>query len=306
MKSANLQLDIDAPKAARQPRVREEGIMPVFSWMLLLMLGYISFNADLARGSSNCQAHYEVLGKEKAAAVYGAISRVMYGASETITGNGYTVSLSPKGRCSVDIRMEDADKSLVCADTITICMDDLTREEADRIRQRHDMEELKRQELLHQLEGEGKALIEAENREKKRALEEYEKQLLEGVPREYLKNPEQYLPIVCNEYNVELKKVRSCQNDTECGQILAGTSCGCTRNLVARKNVDLTRFKDLRKTSLALLSMSSTVTDACSDIAAVSTCDCPEANGFLCVDSVCRWNYTPSPPAILHETSQDE
>jgi len=284
--------------------VREDkGIMPVFLSMLLLMVGAIFLNADPARGSSDCQAHYEVLGNEKAGLVFGAISRAMYGVSETITGNGYTVSLSPKGRCSVDIRMEDAGKSLVCSETITICMDDLPQEEADRLRQRHDMEELKRQELLHQLEEEGKARMEAGNREKERAREEHEKQLLEGVPREYLENPERYLPIICNEYNVELKNVRSCQNDTECGQILAGTSCGCTRNLVARKNADLAKFKDLRKTSLALLSISSAVPDACSDVAAMSTCDCPETNGFLCVDSVCKWNYT---PAITRETSQDE
>jgi hypothetical protein len=282
-------------KAARALTVvrEDKGIMPVVLSMLLMMVGAIFLNADLARASSNCQAHYEVLGKEKADAVLGAISRAMFGASETITGNGYSVSLSPKGRCSIDIRMEDAGKSLVCSETMTLCLDDLPQEEVDRIRQRNDREELKRQELLVQLGEEGKARVEAGNREKERAREEHKKQLLEGVPREYLENPERYLPIVCNEYHVELKNVRSCQIDTECGQILAGTSCGCTRDLVARKNADLAKFKDLKKTSLSLLSISSTVPDACSDVAAMSTCDCPEANGFLCVDSVCKWNYTP-------------
>lgn len=268
--------------------------MQVFSSILLLMVGAMLLNADPARGSSNCQAHFKVLGNEKVGTVYGAISRAMQGASETITANGYTVSVSQKGRCSVDIRMEDAGKSLVCSETITICPDDLPQEEVDRLRLRHDREELQRQERIRQLEEESKARMEARNRDKELAREEDKQRLLEGVPREYQENPERYLPIVCNDYYAELKNVRSCQNDSECGQVLAGTSCGCTRDLVARKNADLAKLQELRKTSLALLGISSTVPDACSDLHAASICDCPEANGFLCVDSVCKWNYTPA------------
>ena len=265
--------------------------MPGFSSMLVLMVTAIFLNAAPARGSSNCQAHVEELGKENVGAVLGAISGAMYGGSKTIIVNGYTVSVSPKGKCSVDLRMEDAGKSLVCSETLTLCMEDLPREEADRLRQRHDQEELERKERLLQLEEESKAHMEVHNREKEVAREEHQKQLLEGVPREYLENPGRYLPIICNDYHVELKNVSSCQKDSDCGQILAGTSCGCTRDLVARKNADLAKFLELRKSSLALLSISSTIPDACSDFARTSPCDCPEANGFLCVHSECKWNY---------------
>jgi hypothetical protein len=189
--------------------------------------------------------------------------------------------------------MEDDGKTLVCSESVTICMDDLPQEEVDRLRLRYAQEELERKEQLLRFEEESKARWEERNREKERAREEHQKQLLERVPGEYLENPERYLPIMCKDYHVELKNVRSCQKDSECGQILAGTSCGCTRNLVARKNADLAKYLELRKTALALLSITSTFPDACSDFSSATPCDCPEADGFLCVDNICKWNYIP-------------
>ena len=265
--------------------------MPTFSVALLFFIAVISLNAGMAWGAAECQAHFEKLGQEKTGAVLGAISRAMYDSGETITSNGYTVSVVKKGKCSIDIRMEDAGKATICSETITMCMDDLPPEEVDRIRRRYEREEKERQELLLRLE-EDKASIESHNREKEQALQEYRRQLSEGVPQEYLENPELYLPAACKDYNAELNKIRSCQNNADCGQVLVGTSCGCTRNLVARKEANLTKFNDLRKTALALLSISSTMHDECSQITMGSTCDCPDADGFLCVDKVCTWNYT--------------
>jgi hypothetical protein len=77
----------------------------------------------------------------------------------------------------------------------------------------------------------------------------------------------------------EAEAIRSCTTDQECGQVLTGTSCGCTRNWVARLNVDTTQFYDL-------------VDEAgqCG-LGLASTCDCPPAAGFACVSGECTWNY---------------
>ncbi|MEL6178608.1 MAG: hypothetical protein AAFS10_06625 [Myxococcota bacterium] len=82
-------------------------------------------------------------------------------------------------------------------------------------------------------------------------------------------------------YTEELSTIQSCTTDAECGQPLTGTSCGCTRNLVARNDADTTRFYELQR---------ETVTLGC-DLGS-STCDCPEADGFICDAGVCNWNYT--------------
>jgi hypothetical protein len=86
------------------------------------------------------------------------------------------------------------------------------------------------------------------------------------------------------EYRAQLDVIQSCQQDAECGQVLLGTSCGCTRDLVARSDADTTRFEQLR-TQLQ--------NQAC-DLGA-STCDCPEADGFVCTQGRCAWNYTQAP-----------
>lgn len=80
---------------------------------------------------------------------------------------------------------------------------------------------------------------------------------------------------------VEAAEIRTCQLDTECGQVLTGTSCGCTRNWVARNNADTTQFYDLMDDAWA---------NQCS-LPTISTCDCPPTNGFLCDNGTCTWDY---------------
>jgi hypothetical protein len=88
---------------------------------------------------------------------------------------------------------------------------------------------------------------------------------------------------VKGELDAELASVRSCTADAQCGQELLGTSCGCTRNLVARLDADISRVEELIGLN-------------CGGLA--STCDCPTADGFACVGGTCAWNYVvPSPPA---------
>ncbi|MDC3960390.1 hypothetical protein KEG38_41440 [Polyangium jinanense] len=93
--------------------------------------------------------------------------------------------------------------------------------------------------------------------------------------------------LTCAELEVELPKERqaimSCTADVQCGQELKGTSCGCTRNLVARLDADATRFYELLEQWQTL---------ECEEII-VGTCDCPNANGFACKNGFCTWNYVP-------------
>jgi hypothetical protein len=101
----------------------------------------------------------------------------------------------------------------------------------------------------------------------------------------------------CAEYNAELEKVRSCGSDDDCGQVIKGSSCGCTRDLLARKDADLTRLSYLRRAARELLEPARRPPQQCLGLTLVSTCDCPETDGFACVDKLCTWNYTEKPPA---------
>lgn len=85
----------------------------------------------------------------------------------------------------------------------------------------------------------------------------------------------------------EIDNIRACESSAQCGQVLAGTSCGCTRDLVARTDADLSTY-------LALLA---DVETAGCDAGFVSTCDCPEADGYACTDGLCTWNYVEPPPS---------
>ena len=91
-------------------------------------------------------------------------------------------------------------------------------------------------------------------------------------------------PTTCPEaydaLSAEQDSIQTCTNDAECGQVLTGTSCGCTRDLVARTDADTSRFYELLDIQSGL---------ECGGF--VSTCDCPPADGFACVDSSCTWNY---------------
>lgn len=95
----------------------------------------------------------------------------------------------------------------------------------------------------------------------------------------------------------ELAKVQSCTSAAECGQPIPGSSCGCTRDWVARRDADLGAYLALRSEAATL---------GCLDEGG-STCDCPGAAGFACVDHTCAWNYTQEPipdpkpePACVH------
>ncbi len=82
-------------------------------------------------------------------------------------------------------------------------------------------------------------------------------------------------------FTAETASIRGCQNDGECGQVLMGTSCGCTRNWVARNDADTTYFYELIEMAGPL---------SC-DLALGSGCDCPETDGFVCDSGTCNWNY---------------
>lgn len=81
----------------------------------------------------------------------------------------------------------------------------------------------------------------------------------------------------CDAIDAELASLQSCTDWQDCGQPLTGLSCGCTRAPVARLDADPTAL-------YALLAQ-----QTCE--VGTSTCDCPEAHGFDCVDSVCVWDY---------------
>ena len=82
-------------------------------------------------------------------------------------------------------------------------------------------------------------------------------------------------------FNAETLAIRSCSADSECGVPLQGTSCGCTRDWVARTDADTTCFYDLIEQAGAL---------QC-ELPLVSTCDCPGADGYICDGGICNWNY---------------
>jgi hypothetical protein len=82
------------------------------------------------------------------------------------------------------------------------------------------------------------------------------------------------------ELAAEIDSIQACESDDECGQPLQGTSCGCTRNLVARKDADIGRFEELRDEHGARC-----------DGGLGSICDCPAADGYKCSSNRCGWNY---------------
>ncbi len=83
-------------------------------------------------------------------------------------------------------------------------------------------------------------------------------------------------------FEAETTAIRSCESDAECGQVLTGTSCGCSRNWVARTDADIDLWDTLRDDAL----------DAgCELPGTISTCDCPPTDGFVCNEGICGWNY---------------
>ncbi|MEM6992996.1 MAG: hypothetical protein AAF721_20965 [Myxococcota bacterium] len=87
---------------------------------------------------------------------------------------------------------------------------------------------------------------------------------------------------LAEDFAAETAEIRSCTADAECGQVLAGTSCGCTRNWVARTDADLTDWTELQTQAAE---------EGCPIPGGISTCDCPAADGFACDAGICTWNY---------------
>jgi hypothetical protein len=85
------------------------------------------------------------------------------------------------------------------------------------------------------------------------------------------------------DYASEMQDVQACTNADQCGQPIEDSSCGCTMDLVARNDADLTLLYRLRGQARGL--QCPLVTDQ------TSVCPCPPADGFVCLLGVCAWNY---------------
>jgi hypothetical protein len=84
-----------------------------------------------------------------------------------------------------------------------------------------------------------------------------------------------------NELSATLSSVQKCTSAADCGQPIPGSSCGGTRDLVARKDADLSSY----------LAQRAKVTELGCASEGGSTCDLPTADGFACISNVCAWNY---------------
>jgi hypothetical protein len=93
-------------------------------------------------------------------------------------------------------------------------------------------------------------------------------------------------------FEEELAKIQACKAASDCGQVLEGTSCGCTRDLVARLDADPERFRELAAATVN--------GEQCNVLG--SECDCPETNGFACTSGRCAWNYGAKDPICKPET----
>ncbi|RYZ03331.1 MAG: hypothetical protein EOO73_28120 [Myxococcales bacterium] len=99
----------------------------------------------------------------------------------------------------------------------------------------------------------------------------------------------------CGELEPELRKeladVQRCSTAADCGKPISGSSCGCTRDLVARNDADLSRYFELQQT----------VSQLCGGEGG-STCDCPAADGFACVNERCTWDHAePEPDPVCQQ-----
>jgi hypothetical protein len=100
-----------------------------------------------------------------------------------------------------------------------------------------------------------------------------------------------------SELKATLASVQKCASAADCGQPIPGSSCGCTRDLVARNDAKLTPYLELRSKAAEL---------GCTNDGG-STCDCPNADGFACINNVCAWNYVdvePDPACEPYEAAE--
>ena len=85
-------------------------------------------------------------------------------------------------------------------------------------------------------------------------------------------------PVSCDDLLTELESLQACSRPEQCGRVLEGTSCGCTRDLVGRLDLQPDLFEK----------MLSRAEESCLP---ETPCDCPEADGFDCVEGRCSWKY---------------
>ena len=83
-------------------------------------------------------------------------------------------------------------------------------------------------------------------------------------------------------FAAEFEAVRGCEEANECGQVIPGFSCGCTRDWVGRLDADPDALLELADDAQSL---------QCAWADWASTCDCPETDGFACIDNICQWSY---------------
>jgi hypothetical protein len=84
------------------------------------------------------------------------------------------------------------------------------------------------------------------------------------------------------DYTAEMAEARACTSAEECGQTVSWGSCGCTRAAVIRLDHDIAELDALWNTGSEM---------GCPFTQVGGTCDCPEADGFACIDDRCTWNY---------------
>ena len=82
-------------------------------------------------------------------------------------------------------------------------------------------------------------------------------------------------------FQAETADIRSCDDAAQCGQVLTGTSCGCTQNWIARLDADVTDFYSLIDLGYGM---------EC-ELGLDSTCDCPNVYGYACDEGTCAWEY---------------
>lgn len=79
-----------------------------------------------------------------------------------------------------------------------------------------------------------------------------------------------------------VSEMRVCSSDSDCTVLWLPTfgSCGCTHNLVVNENADTTDYEEIVE---ALENQ-----EGCG---LAGTCDCPDADGYICQGGLCNWNY---------------
>jgi len=95
------------------------------------------------------------------------------------------------------------------------------------------------------------------------------------------KEPTDPCDIVAPEWEAELGRVQACDVDADCGLPLPGTGCGCTRNLVGNNDADTEQLYYILQLG----------DDLSCTLVQPTSCDCPDAKGFVCQQGVCAWDY---------------